>query len=168
MKEDVGKQLSSVSVMPAPAAGSSYLVTLCTHKRESLFGGSSSSVIELNQLGEIAADEWVRSAARHREIQLDQWIVRPDCIQGIILVKSTITLDGTNRHRSLTVSKPRALSAFVAGFKAAAAKRINLLRNQPGSPVWERSYQDQKIADVRDLNRLRQRLEPMAFPFYSY
>ena len=51
--------------------------------------------------------------------------------------------------------KPRALSSFVAGFKAAAAKRINLVRGIPGAPVWQRGYQEQQINDRKTLERIR-------------
>ncbi|MFE4105716.1 hypothetical protein [Almyronema epifaneia] len=165
MKEDVVKQLSVVSVVPTQhrLTGSPYLITLCTYQKESLFGSLANGMIELNEIGKIAADEWIRASTRHREIQLDQWTVRPSCIQGIVIVNSDVALRETNRYRYSALSKPRSLSSFVAGFKAAAAKRINLLRNQPGVPVWERSYQDQRVPDLVALKRLRRTMEPTSF-----
>lgn len=35
------------------------------------------------------------------------------------------------------------------------AKRINLLRQPPGIPVWPRNYYKQIIRDVDDLDRFR-------------
>ena len=40
-------------------------------------------------------------------------------------------------------------------FKAAAAKRINLVRGEPGAPVWQRGYQEQRIDDPKTLERIR-------------
>ena len=43
---------------------------------------------------------------------------------------------------------------MVAGFKAAAAARINALRQAPGAPVWQRNYYDHVIRDEDDYNRI--------------
>jgi putative transposase len=50
--------------------------------------------------------------------------------------------------------KARSLSSFVAGFKSATTKRINIVRNTPGAPVWQRNYYEHVIRDSRDLNRI--------------
>ncbi|NJN01181.1 MAG: transposase [Leptolyngbyaceae cyanobacterium SL_1_1] len=161
MNEDAVEQLPVVSAVSTPPelTGCPYLVTLCTYQKESLFGDLSHETPDLNEIGRIAADEWVRSSARHREIQLDRWALRPDRIEGIVIVNSEAALREASRDRHTALTKPRSLSSFVAGFKAAAAKRINLLRNQPGVPVWERSYQEQRVPDSFTLNRLRQKME---------
>ena len=43
----------------------------------------------------------------------------------------------------------------MAGFKSAATKRINELRNAPGTPVWQRNYYEHVIRDEYDLSRVR-------------
>ncbi|MEM9266406.1 MAG: hypothetical protein AAGA46_12845, partial [Cyanobacteria bacterium P01_F01_bin.13] len=52
--------------------------------------------------------------------------------------------------------------SFVAAFKAAAAKRINLVRGVPGAPVWQRGYQEQRINDPQTLTRIRHLLTSQA------
>jgi hypothetical protein len=39
------------------------------------------------------------------------------------------------------------LGSFVAGFKAATTKRINVARGLPGTPVWQRNYYEHVIRD---------------------
>ena len=43
---------------------------------------------------------------------------------------------------------------MVAGFKSAVSKRINAVRQQPGSPVWQRNYYEHVIRDEDDYNRI--------------
>lgn len=48
-----------------------------------------------------------------------------------------------------TGPKKKSLGAFIAGFKAAATLRINVLRKTPGRPVWQRNYYERIIRDER-------------------
>ena len=135
-----------------------YLITLHTHQKACLFGAIVDGVMQLNEIGEIAAEEWGSSSQKRPEIELDEWTVLPNHILAIVKIKVKTNLAGPTSIIKLKYQqqgKPRSLSSFVAGFKAAAAKRINLVRNQPGLPVWERSYQERLIQDDMTLARLR-------------
>jgi len=50
----------------------------------------------------------------------------------------------------------RSLGSFIAGFKSAATKRINIYRNTPGARVWQRNYYEHIIRDDESLHRIRQ------------
>jgi REP element-mobilizing transposase RayT len=52
--------------------------------------------------------------------------------------------------------KPRCLGSFIAGYKAAATKRINLLRGTPGAAVWQRNYFEHVIRDEEELQAFRE------------
>ena len=134
-----------------------YLITLHTYKQERLFGAIVDGMMQLNEIGHIAVDEWGCSSKRRKEIELDQWAVMPDQILAIVRINVKANLPAsTSFINQGQPGKPRSLSSFIAGFKAAAAKRINLVRNQPGLPVWQRSYQERLIRDEITLQRLRQ------------
>lgn len=100
---------------------------------------------------QIAADELLL-AADHPEITVKQWVVLPDALHAFILLQAY----GPDLHKGR--GKPRLLTSFVARFKAATAKRINLWRNQPGSPVWQPSYQEQLIENERVLRQLKEKM----------
>ncbi len=140
-----------------------YHVHLLTHQEECLFGDVLESHTQLNPSGQIAADEWRQTAIAHqRDIELDHWTVLPNGVRAVIaVVNSDVTSSCTYSLRH-NAPKPRALSSFVAGFKAAAAKRINLIRGIPGAPVWQRGYQEQRIDDPKTLARIRQLLTSQA------
>jgi REP element-mobilizing transposase RayT len=48
------------------------------------------------------------------------------------------------------------LGSIVAGFKSAATKRINTLRDNPGCPVWQRNYYDRVVRSEEELANIRQ------------
>lgn len=129
-----------------------YLIKICTCNNEALFGTFDNNHIELNSLGQIAADEWIRSSHPYRGLELDQWLIRPSHLEGIVSIREPLS----SRGSIMTNQKPRLLSSFVASYKAAAAKRINLLRNAPGGLVWQRNYHERLIPDETVLQRIRQ------------
>ncbi len=43
--------------------------------------------------------------------------------------------------------KIKSLGQLIGAFKTGSAKRINLLRNTPGDPVWQRNYYEHIIRD---------------------
>jgi len=102
-------------------------------------------------LAKIVADELLQAIIIHRGIQIDQWILEPDSLHALVALSE-------DRPEQSAKGKPRLLTAFVAGLKAATAKRINLMRNELGSSVWQRSYQEQRVEDDMMLSRLRKKL----------
>ena len=138
-----------------------YLIKLYTHDNEALFGGVADGNLELNALGQIAADEWQHSSRACHDIGLDAWLILPDHLVGIVSIQE----DKRSQGYVIPNRKPRLLSSFIASYKTAAAKRINLLRNAPGSSVWQRSYHERLIPDRTALSRVRQMLSKSSTPF---
>ncbi len=71
-----------------------YFVTICAWDRESLFGETSNGEMVLNGCGEIVRDEWFRSAVIRKEIILDEFIVMPNHIHGIVIITDTVGAHG--------------------------------------------------------------------------
>ncbi|MEH2240368.1 hypothetical protein [Nostoc sp.] len=51
--------------------------------------------------------------------------------------------------------RPRSLSSFVTGFSA-TTRRINLARNAPGIPIWQRNDYLHIIRNESSLQKIRQ------------
>lgn len=142
---------SSFQLGHSPHNATFYHIYLVTHQEECLFGELLGDHTQLNSSGQIVADEWRQIATTHqRDIALDLWTVLPNGIRALVAV-----VNGPAYGLRANPPKPRALSSFIAGFKAAAAKRINLVRGIPGAPVWKRGYQEQRIDDPKTLERIR-------------
>lgn len=96
---------------------------------------------------QIAADE-LQAAANRKGVKIEEWTVCREAVHALVYINE-------NRLEEFRVGKPRLLTSFVAGVKAATAKRINMVRNQPGHPVWKRSYRQQRIENDRMLSQLK-------------
>lgn len=47
----------------------------------------------------------------------------------------------------------------MAGFKSAVTRQVNVMRQTPGLPVWQRNYWDHVIRDEEDFNRIREYIQ---------
>ena len=139
-----------------------YFVTICAQNRECLFGGVGVGEVELNNVGRLVYEEWLYTENIRPEVQLDEFVVMPNHIHGIITIRQPEGAVGAHgraplhAEHSLLYRKPRSLGSLIAGFKASATKRINQLRHTPGQPIWQRNYYEHIIRGETDLNRIRQ------------
>ena len=137
-----------------------YFVTICCYQRQRLFGKIVNGAMQLNQYGEIVENEWIKSAVIRPDIKLDKYIVMPNHFHGIVIINPV----GANSSSPLPLMsiqtrpsmKPRSLSSIMAGFKSAVTKQINIIRNAPGTPVWQRNYYEHIIRNENALNNIRQ------------
>jgi REP element-mobilizing transposase RayT len=70
------------------ASAGVYFITICTYQGHSLFGEIINSQMQLNEYGQIVADEWLHSANIRQEIELDEWIVMPNHLHGIVFINT--------------------------------------------------------------------------------
>jgi len=148
------------------AQAGAYFVTICTQNRECLFGDVVDGKMALNDGGRIVANEWERTAAIRREIELNKWVVMPNHLHGIIVIADNVGAHGRaplpddapcNVPTSTVFTRPpKSLGSLIAGFKSAVTKRINELRKTPGALIWQRNYYEHIIRDERSLNRIRE------------
>lgn len=147
------------------AGGGIYFVTLCTHQRHRLFGKIIDGEMQLNDYGQIVSKEWVRSQEIRPEINVDAWVVMPDHFHAIVIIQPPEIPHPIPQRTGIAYRKPRSLSSLIAGFKSATTKQINLLRNAPGTPVWQRNYHERIVRDERAFQCIRRYIEnnPMAW-----
>ena len=147
-----------------------YFVTVCVRDGEHLFGEVSGTQVRLNAAGRIARNCWVEIPTHYPGVTLDAFIVMPNHVHGMVILKGTTDPEGvgaqhaaplhTAARRSAAIRDsvrvvPGSLEAIVRSFKSATAKRINEARNTPAATVWQRNYYDRVIRDGRELHRAR-------------
>lgn len=66
-----------------------YFVTRCTQNRECLFGDIVDGSMRLNEVRQIIADEWRKTAIIRDEIELDEWVVMPNHFHGILVIANS-------------------------------------------------------------------------------
>ena len=135
-----------------------YFVTICCYRRQCLFSEIVDGAMQLNQYGQIARSEWLRSSTIRQEIELDEYVVMPNHFHGIVIINppganGRSPLQQTSKRPSM---KPKSLSSLMAGFKSSVTKKINSIRNTPGAKVWQRNYYEHIIRDRQLLQKIRQ------------
>lgn len=63
-----------------------YFITICTKGTECLFGEISEGIMRINLLGEMIRKWWVELTHRFNNIGLDEFIIMPNHIHGIIFI----------------------------------------------------------------------------------
>ena len=142
------------------AQAGAYFVTMVTRQRQCLFGEIVGGQMWLAAYGQVVSEQWLRSALVRGEIDLHAFIVMPNHIHGIVIIRPPPMGVGAHGRAPLPSSPPyrppRSLGSLVAGFKSAATKRINEIRGTLGLPVWQRNYYERVIRNDEELNRIRQ------------
>jgi len=75
--------------------GGKYYVTICTRNRVCYFGDVINGEMRLNEIGKIVNDFWLKIPEHFEDTYLDEHIVMPNHIHGIVVMKrSHLTNDG--------------------------------------------------------------------------
>ena len=63
-----------------------YFVTICTWDRECIFGNIINGEMELNEYGRIIEEEWLQTGYVRLNVEIDQYVVMPNHIHGILII----------------------------------------------------------------------------------
>jgi REP element-mobilizing transposase RayT len=138
-----------------------YFVTVCTQNRQCLFGEIVNRQMQLNEFGNIVYDEWVKTQTIRKNIKLDEFIVMPNHLHGIIQITDDIIDSRGTARRAPTLEcfgKPvsGSIPTIIRAFKSAVTKRINEIRDTPRIAIWQCNYYEHIIRNEDNLNRVRQ------------
>ncbi len=141
-----------------------YFITIGTCDRLPLFGTIAQGDMRLSEFGAWAEFHWQDLANHHPNVDLDEFIVMPDHMHGIIVLDGSVRVprgspvpSGATQASPLrpTGPPPGSLGAIVGSFKSAVARRINAARKTPGTAVWHRDYYEHIIRNDGSLDRIR-------------
>jgi len=134
------------------ASSADYVVTICAHHRKPIFGSVSNGAIVLSPLGEILEEEWQRTAELRRDVVVDEFIIMPNHVHGIVILNTTV--EGV-RGSPGESGPARTLSAIVRGFKAACTSRARKAKLAVEFPIWQAGFYDRIIRDDAELQKFR-------------
>jgi len=132
-------------------------MTICTHKWICLFRDVTKGGMRLTKYGVIVEEEWLKTSQLRTNLVLDEYIVMPNHFHGIILVHD----DGRGTaRRAPTVEQfgrpvSQSLPTVVRSFKSAVTRQINIVRNTPGKPLWQRNYYEHIRMNAYALSETR-------------
>ena len=162
------------------AAPGDYFVTLCTRNREPLLGVIDGEEMILSEIGLIVQEEWQVLSERFPTIRLDALTIMPNHVHGIVTIVGAALAaarpldqpDGMDREHSKSTrsgsstvragaSPAPALGTITGAFKSISDRRCRkmFISEHPDrrfGHLWQRNYHDHIIADVEELERIRQ------------
>lgn len=164
-----------------------YFVTICLHHGDSRFGDVLDDRVALNDAGLMAMDWWNELACKYPGVRLDEFIVMPNHLHGIIFItdgleSSRVEAALSGRHdtrveaalrgrpsptpdtppnlsRILDWYKTMTTNSYIRGVKALDWPRFD-------GHLWQRSFYDRIITRERTLELMRQyiQLNPLRWP----
>lgn len=139
--------------------------------------------MQLNPFGEIARNEWLKTAEMRPAVTLGEWILMPNHLHGIVEITGNrrgtlpralgegVGDDDTRKNKTGTqqqghvqrapterFGKPvsNSIPTIVRMFKAVTTKRINEMRKLPNAPVWQKNYYEHVIRSEKSLHQIRE------------
>jgi putative transposase len=137
-----------------------YFVTICTQDRRTHFGDIVDGSIRLSPIGKIVRDEWRKTAGIRPNVDLDEFVVMPNHIHGIVVIKplvdgGTPRVETPRRGVSTTprLQKP-SLGSIIGQFKIACTRRIRAAGSRDFA--WQTRFHDRIIRGDRALMAIRE------------
>jgi REP element-mobilizing transposase RayT len=131
-----------------------YFVTICTHKRQPLFGKIIDGKMRVSLLGQLVYLEWQKTAVIRPNIYLDAFVVMPNHLHGIIVIFMIDDVGATWRVAPATLQKG-SLGAIVGQFKSVVTKRFRRFPGSNDNPIWQHNYYEQIIRNERHLTAVQ-------------
>jgi REP element-mobilizing transposase RayT len=139
-----------------------YFITICTRKRKSLFGCISDGEMRLSDMGSIVMEYWERLPHRFPCVSLDECIVMPNHLHGIIIIVGAQFIAPQNEnllriHKVVNegaINRAPTLGEIIRPFKAVTSRQIRVSVNQTFG--WQRNYYEHVIRNEDSLNHIRE------------
>ncbi|HNI97189.1 MAG TPA: hypothetical protein PL169_14040 [Leptospiraceae bacterium] len=142
-----------------------YFITICTKNREPYFGKIEDGEMYLSDIGAIAENFWKEIPKHFPNIQLDESVIMPDHIHGILFITDASSDDDVetpNLGVSTTPPTPPSTSTSLASKKTIGIiinqfKRICTIHSRKINPDfgWQSRFYDRIVRNEKELDRIR-------------
>ena len=82
-----------------------YFITICVQDHQCSFGRIIKSVLELSPIGKMAQKFWTEIPNHHSNVQLDEYIVMPNHIHGVLFLHNENKNVGVKNFEPLQYKK---------------------------------------------------------------
>ena len=135
-------------------ANANYFVTICTANQIPYFGEiigkEETAIVRLSEIGKTAKEFWENIPVRHPFAKLDEFVVMPNHIHGILRIQKQ-DAEKIARKNSFGPQIGN-LSAIIRGYKSA----VKSYADKRGIDFrWQSRFHDRVIRDAEELNAVR-------------
>ena len=128
-------------------------MTVVVRDRSCRFRIVADGTIQLNDTGRFVRDSWEWLAERHPYVTLDEYIVMPNHLHGIILISDQCR--GGSRTAQMPLP-PKPLGRLIGAFKTVSTKRIRIEDKSLRTPIWQRNYYEHVIRNEKEMAAIRE------------
>jgi putative transposase len=147
-------------------ANAAYFVTICTAERTHDFGTITNGKMDLSLLGQSARDCWNEIPLHFPCVELDEFVVMPNHVHGIVVINKPISVETQNEaslvetQNIASLQKPKNkfgpqsqnLASIIRGYKIG----VTLFARQHNLPfTWQARYHDHVIRSAEEHNRIQ-------------
>ena len=146
-----------------------YFVTLVAHNRLCCFGEITNGEMRLNEVGQLACAQWLRLTRRFAAVELDEYVIMPNHLHGIIFLHDRTGTGSGNHMDESTNLAPRAptterfgvpiagsIPTIIRSYKSSVTQRFQKICHTPGAALWQRNFYEHIIRNDGDLHRIRE------------
>ncbi len=134
-----------------------YFVTVCTHKKQHLFGKIINQKMCLNGIGHIVEQEITNIESRYANIKIHNFVVMPNHIHFLMEI-----VNPTERINPFPTIKRYDISNVIGKFKAGVTRTVgNAFMHSVSLPIWQRSFHDHIIRGDEDYGGIWNTLQPI-------
>jgi putative transposase len=135
------------------AQAGAYFVTICSHQRELFFDDPS--------IRAIAEDCWEEIPRHFPTVELDEWVVMPNHVHGILVLDDTrrgvkFHAPTRNPDNPFSMLSPQSgtLGHILQTYKSAVTRACRRIGNTEFA--WQRNYHEHIVRNEKELNLIRQ------------
>jgi REP element-mobilizing transposase RayT len=143
-----------------------YFITICTERMQHFFGEIENGKMHLSPLGALADVLWHEIKSHSKNVELDEFVVMPNHIHGILILKAphtgdenaqkqtrhALSLDGTPGQKRFQDQGKNTISSIVGGYKSAVTKHANRLGYKF---KWQKLFWDVIIRNDRSYQNIK-------------
>lgn len=142
-----------------------YFITICAKNRENHFGNIVNGKIKLSNIGELAKNELWRTEKMRFNIKLDEWVIMPNHLHAIIVIKNPGPVEtqcigpvetqciASLPYKNKFGPQKNNLSSVIRGFKMS----VKTLCNKNNFDfAWQPRFYDHIIRNEKSLMKIRQ------------
>ena len=133
---------------------------MCTDKHRCLFGTVIEEKVKLSSMGQIAKNCWNNIPNHFHNIKLDEFVVMPNHIHGIIIIcRNNIRRDAINRVSTGGITKTNnpmlsrnSLSNIIRQYKSRVSYEIHKIQSDF---AWQPRFYEHIIKSEKELQNIR-------------
>ncbi len=146
-------------------SNASYFITICTGGREYYFGEIENKMVKLSEIGILANKFWLEIPDHFHYVKLDEYVIMPNHIHGIIIIDKPNVVETSNLGVSTTLGVPTTTNARrnekwrpgILGVIINQFKRICTIESRKINPdfAWQSRFHDHVIRNEKSLDKIR-------------